>query len=160
MRKNKSLFVSMILLVSSIIAVDNAIGCQDYPGVCQPQCVKWARQNSDIQICGYAKDWPNLAGQKGYKLTDKPKEGRVIVLDESDLGGEGRTYGHVIAVLSSKKKDDGKYSLKITHSNFNGDCRTETVKATYYKKDKKIKFKEGAWANGKKYKVKAIIKKG
>lgn len=127
-------------------------------GDCKPQCVPWARDHSDVKIHGDAKDWPQLAERYGCKMTSTPKKGRVIVIDERDLGGSGRTHGHVIAVLKSEEKDDDKYSLTITHSNYDDKCGTETVKATYYKDEKKIKFKEGHWS-GKKFRVKAIIKK-
>lgn len=124
------------------------------------QCVQWARDNSDVKIHGNAKDWPQLAKRFGCKITSTPKKERVIVIHEQDLTGIGREYGHVIAILKSEEKDDDKYSLKITHSNYDGNCNhQETVKATYYKDEKKIKFKEGYFNNGKKYRVKAIIKK-
>lgn len=125
--------------------------CANPTGVCQPQCVAWARAHSDVKICGNANQWPARAAQYGSKITDTPKEGGVIVIDLSE-------WGHVVAVQDVDKKGDGKYSLKITHANYAKNCKDESAKATFNKSSKTLKFSSGH-LNGKTFKVLALIKR-
>lgn len=130
--------------------------------ICHPQCGEYAREKSGIRSCsgtdcdrnGTAAtvlDWYCCEKNAG-RTTDTPKTGRVIILPLSNTG-------HAIYIDKSESEGDGKYSLKISHSNFDYKCSVETKKkATYYKSSKKLKIKEGKWA-GKEFKVTGFIKK-
>jgi len=128
---------------------------------CQPQCVTHARDESGINSCqvgpnGTALDWYNCEKSHG-KTTNKPKKKRVIIL-KSNQHGIGHA-GHAMYIYKKKSKGSGKYSLRLSHTNFDGRCGgPEKCKAKYYRYKKKLKIKTGVWA-GRKYKVMGIIKK-
>lgn len=129
-------------------------GCLD----CYPQCVTHSRERSGIVTCrvgsGGAIDWFNCEKGRG-NTSSTPKKRGVLVLKPQD--GLGWT-GHAIYVEKKEKKEDHKYSLRLSHSNFDCACSIEKkVKATYYKDKKKVKFKSGAWKDHK-LKVAGFIK--
>lgn len=154
--KRKSGLISFIVAISLIMFLGNYEGAQGY---CDPQCVPWARDHSKVKLhAPTARDLPAAAQRdSNYVITPTPKKGNIMVLNTKN------SEGHVIAIQDSDKKDNGKYSLRITHSNYNykssGKCDTESnVKATYNKNSDTIKFKSGVW-DGKEFKVIAIIRK-
>lgn len=149
-------FVRLALFAASCCLAGSAFA------YCNPQCVDWARNNSNVDIprlgnSGVARDIPNrVRNDPRFKITDKPSTGAIMVIDTNVR------EGHVVAIQDSDKKDDGKYSLRITHANFtyksSGKCDTESnVKATYDRRSGEVKFRSGYW-NGKTFHVIAIVK--
>lgn len=132
--------------IAWLIPIPANAGCFD----CNPQCVTYARERSGIYSCrvgtGGAIDWYNCEKKAGH-TSSKPKKGGVLVLKPQD----GLPWtGHAIFVEKKEKKDSGKYSLRLSHSNFDCRCSKEkNIKATYYKDKKKVKFKSGAWKDQK-----------
>jgi hypothetical protein len=128
---------------------------------CHPQCVDHARDKSHIWTCRLGADstavrWFNCERANG-RTTNKPKKGRVLILSPNQHG-IGYT-GHAMYIKKKKSKGRGKYSLRLTHTNYDGHCAgPEKCKAKYYRYKKKLKIKTGVWA-GRKFKVEGIIKK-
>lgn len=159
--KSRNRLFSFIVLINLVFVAGSFV--LDAQGGCDPQCVPYARANSNVNLNAlpptyYANTLPEAANRShDYEIKSKPKKGYIMVIDTSN------PEDHVIAIQDSDKKDDGKYSLKITHSNYtykaSGKCDTESnIKATYNKNSKTIKFKSGRW-DEKKFNVIAIIGK-
>jgi hypothetical protein len=135
----KALIQSLLILMGIMIFASFSWA------LCHPQCGEYARDKSGIRTCGGTNgidstvlDWYRC-GNKSGRTTDTPKAGRVIILPVSKAG-------HAIYIDKSENEGSGKYSLKISHSNFDNNCGIETKKkATYYKSSKKLKIKEGVW---------------
>jgi hypothetical protein len=86
----------------------------------------------------------------GYKVYETPKKPSIGILDIA-------ATGHAIAVTKKEKKDDGKYKIIFSHSNFDLKGSVEKgIKAKYSKKKRTIKIETGYWA-GKEFKVLGFI---
>jgi hypothetical protein len=95
-------------LVAAIIAL---VSLAALPSAAQArlQCVAYARQVSDVQISGNARDW--WAGAEGrYDRGRAPKPGAVLAF----TGTRAMPYGHVAVV--SKIVDDRH--ILINHANW------------------------------------------
>lgn len=80
------------------------------------QCVTYARQISDVQISGNARDWwSNAAGT--YDRSQQPKAGAVLAFS----GTRAMPYGHVAVV---RKVVDDRHIL-IDHANWSGPGMVE-----------------------------------
>ncbi len=80
------------------------------------QCVTYARQISDVQISGNARDWwSNAAGT--YERGQQPKAGAVLAFN----GTRAMPYGHVAVV---RKVVDDRHIL-IDHANWSGPGMVE-----------------------------------
>jgi hypothetical protein len=80
------------------------------------QCVTYARQISDVQISGNARDWwGNAAGT--YERGQQPKAGAVLAFS----GTRSMPYGHVAVV---RKIVDERHIL-IDHANWSGPGMVE-----------------------------------
>lgn len=80
------------------------------------QCVTYARQISDVQISGNARDWwSNAAGT--YDRGQQPKAGAVLAFS----GTRAMPYGHVAVV---RKVVDDRHIL-IDHANWSGPGMVE-----------------------------------
>lgn len=153
-----------IIVVAAIVVV--SFMYSEAFAYCTPQCVPFARNLSGKGRCcfvganGSAIDWYNCEKGQGHtkSASDKPKKGRVIILDKS-IG----KYGHAVYIDSVGDGDDGKYPIKISQSNAqnraSGTCDQEyKIKATYNKNKKTLKYKDGYLKN-KTYSVKGYIVK-
>lgn len=80
------------------------------------QCVTYARQISDVQLSGNARDWwSNAAGT--YDRGQQPKAGAVLAFS----GTRAMPYGHVAVV---RKVVDDRHIL-IDHANWSGPGMVE-----------------------------------
>ena len=80
------------------------------------QCVTYARQISDVQLSGNARDWwSNAAGT--YDRGQQPKAGAVLAFS----GTRSMPYGHVAVV---RKVVDDRHIL-IDHANWSGPGMVE-----------------------------------
>lgn len=77
----------------------------------QLQCVTYARQISDVQITGNARDWWSNA-EGTYERGNEPKAGAVLAFS----GTRAMPYGHVAVV---RKVVDARHIL-IDHANWSG----------------------------------------
>ncbi len=75
------------------------------------QCVTYARQISDVQISGNARDWWSNA-EGSYERGLQPKAGAVLAFS----GTRAMPYGHVAVV---RKVVDDRHIL-IDHANWSG----------------------------------------
>jgi len=162
-RKNLILSILCLLIISQVYIPNiSYAGCYYYCGYnhctsyCQPQCTSYARAKSGICCCqgtGSAVGWYNCEDKKGH-TSSTPKSGRVCILSAT----RNNSYGHAMYVDKSSGEGNGKYSLVMSHANYDWKCSSiETnVKATYYKSVKKLKIKSGVWA-GKEFNVTGFI---
>ena len=97
-------------LVASLLAL---ISLAALPTVAHArlQCVTYARQISDVQISGNARDWWGNA-EGTYERGDEPKAGAVLAF----AGTRAMPYGHVAVV---RKVVDARHIL-IDHANWSG----------------------------------------
>lgn len=97
-------------MVASLLALLSLISL---PGVAHArlQCVTFARQVSDVQISGNARDWWGNA-EASYDRGHQPRPGAVLAFS----GTRAMPYGHV-AVVS--KIIDERHIL-IDHANWSG----------------------------------------
>lgn len=75
------------------------------------QCVTYARQISDVQISGNARDWWSNA-EASYERGQEPRPGAVLAF----RGSRAMPYGHVAVV---RKVVDARHIL-IDHANWSG----------------------------------------
>ncbi|MBA4353143.1 MAG: CHAP domain-containing protein [Novosphingobium sp.] len=75
------------------------------------QCVTYARQISDVQISGNARDWWSNA-EASYERGQEPRAGAVLAF----RGTRAMPYGHVAVV---RKVVDARHIL-IDHANWSG----------------------------------------
>jgi hypothetical protein len=80
------------------------------------QCVTYARQISDVQISGNARDWWSNA-EGSYDRGQQPKAGAVLAF----AGTRAMPYGHVAVV---RKVVDARHIL-IDHANWSGPGMVE-----------------------------------
>lgn len=97
-------FLASLFVLISLVAI---------PAVAHArlQCVAYARQISDVQISGNARDWWSNA-QGTYERGDVPKAGAVLAF----AGTRAMPYGHVAVV---RKVVDARHIL-IDHANWSG----------------------------------------
>ncbi len=97
-------------LVASLLAL---ISLAALPTVAHArlQCVTYARQISDVQISGNARDWWGNA-EGTYERGIEPKAGAVLAF----AGTRAMPYGHVAVV---RKVVDARHIL-IDHANWSG----------------------------------------
>jgi len=97
-------------LVASLLAL---ISLTAIPAVAHArlQCVTYARQISDVQISGNARDWWGNA-QGTYERGSEPKAGAVLAFS----GTRAMPYGHVAVV---RQVVDARHIL-IDHANWSG----------------------------------------
>ena len=96
--------VASLLALASIAALPNVAHAR-------LQCVTYARQISDVQISGNARDWWGNA-EGTYERGNEPKAGAVLAF----AGTRAMPYGHVAVV---RKIVDARHIL-IDHANWSG----------------------------------------
>ena len=90
------------------------------------QCVdfvKWSRDDlkEDIGIVGIAANMPTKAKAKRYEVNNIPREGAVIVMPNTRVGGV--KTGHVAIVTKVELMEDGLYNLTFRDANARNDIR-------------------------------------
>ena len=101
--------VATLLAFASITALPGAAHAR-------LQCVTYARQISDVQISGNARDWWNNAEGR-YERGQQPVPGAVLAFS----GTRAMPYGHVAVV---RKVVDDRHIL-IDHANWSGPGMVE-----------------------------------
>lgn len=101
--------VATLLAVSAFAALPGAAHAR-------LQCVTYARQISDVQISGNARDWWSNA-EGSYARGQEPKTGAVLAFS----GTKAMPYGHVAVV---RKVVDSRHIL-IDHANWSGPGMVE-----------------------------------
>ncbi|MEI6642338.1 MAG: CHAP domain-containing protein [Novosphingobium sp.] len=95
-------------VVAALLALFS-LAAMPSPAQARLQCVTYARQISDVQISGNARDWwSNAEGR--YERGQAPKPGAVLAF----AGTRSMPYGHVAVV--SKVVDDRH--ILINHANW------------------------------------------
>lgn len=119
--------------------------------VCQPQCVAHARYSASIfshrvGASHGAFDWFKLAEKQGH-TKQLPGTGAIkLPLVFSPQRGLNARFGHVVFVKSSKLIKDKTYLLKISHTNYAGQCRLEHTQAYFNADTREVEFLEGVFA--------------
>ncbi len=102
-------------LVATLLALLSLVSL---PGIAHArlQCVTFARQISDVQISGNARDWWGNA-EATYERGQQPRPGAVLAFS----GTRAMPYGHVAVV---RKIVDDRHIL-IDHANWSGPGMVE-----------------------------------
>jgi len=95
-------------------------------GRCQPQSLIYARCRTGIMTCRLGDtspvQWFACAKNKGY-TSSLPVTGSVIVLDVNTR--RGMPTGHPAYVEAVKKNQDGTWTLRISHTNYDRKCHLD-----------------------------------
>jgi len=97
-------------LIASLIAL-MSLAAMPSAAHARLQCVTYARQISDVQIMGNARDWWNNA-EGTYERGNAPKAGAVLAFAST----RAMPYGHVAVV---REVVDARHIL-IDHANWSG----------------------------------------
>lgn len=135
---SRSIFVVAILLVG-LIAGFKAEGCDEGESGYGGQCVTYVRAyfGGDYEkmpgLCQYDSDcgaynaWSHW--DLGFSDGQSPANLAIMVMSQNN----NQPHGHVAAVVSSRKKNNGTFSLIVDESNWDGgQCITTNVRYTYY----------------------------
>jgi hypothetical protein len=117
-------------------------------GRCEPQCLPYTRCRSGISTCRTGHEngpvtWFRCEQSRGNTSLD-PGDGRILV-----LGGNKHNMptGHTLYVERVAPRDDGRYDLILSHTNYDRRCNLETNVAAVYDKDARtIDMQTGNWA--------------
>ncbi len=115
---------------------------------CQPQSLIYARCRSGIVSCKLGDtsptQWFSCAAKMG-NTTDIPAPNAVLV-----LGADARRKiftGHPLYVEQARKKADGTWSLRISHTNYDRKCSLDqNADVTYDPAKRTVSFHSGPWA--------------
>ena len=117
-------------------------------GRCQPQCLIYARCRSGFMSCrlGHTNPlswWPCA---KAQGLTSQvPVPGSVMLLEQQD--DTRMRVGHAVYVEEVCKLKDGRFLLRVSHSNYNQRCSLDLdAKVLYNPQTRTASFLSGAWA--------------
>lgn len=118
-------------------------------GRCQPQCLIYARCRSGFMSCRMGNTnpvrwWPCA---KSAGLTSQiPLPGSVLLLDRQR--DQRMRVGHAVYVEEVCRLKDGRYLLRVSHSNYNRMCALDLdARVLYNVKTRSAEFISGAWAD-------------
>ncbi len=95
-------------------------------GRCQPQSLIYARCRTGIMTCRLGDTSPVqwfACARKNNSTSSTPVVGSVIVLDVNTR--RGMPTGHPAYVEAVKKNQDGTWTLRISHTNFDRKCHLD-----------------------------------
>jgi hypothetical protein len=117
-------------------------------GRCEPQCLPYTRCRSGISSCRTGHEngpvtWFQCEQSRGNTSLD-PGDGTILVLGRNK---HNMPTGHTLYVEKAAPRDDGRYDLVLSHTNYDRRCNLETNVAAVYDKDSKtIDMQTGNWA--------------
>lgn len=117
-------------------------------GLCQPQSLIYARCRTGITTCQLGDtspvQWFNCARKNGA-TTATPVAGSVIVIDTHK---ERRIYtGHPAYVEAVHRNDDGTWTLRISHTNYDRQCHLDQdAQVLFDPRAMTATFQTGPWA--------------
>ena len=118
-------------------------------GRCQPQSLIYARCRTGIATCRLGDTSPVqwfACARKNNSTSATPVTGSVIVLDVNTR--RGMPTGHPAYVEAVKKNQDGTWTLRISHTNYDRKCHLD-LDATVLFDPKRMtaSFATGPWAS-------------
>jgi hypothetical protein len=117
-------------------------------GRCEPQCLPYTRCRSGIDSCRTGHEngpvtWFQCEQSRG-NTSLQPGDGTILVLGRNK---HNMPTGHTLYVERVAPRDDGRYDLVLSHTNYDRRCNLETNVAAVYDKDAKtIDMQTGNWA--------------
>jgi hypothetical protein len=117
-------------------------------GRCEPQCLPYTRCRSGIDSCRTGHEngpvtWFQCEQSRGNTSLE-PGDGTILVLGRNK---HNMPTGHTLYVEKAAPRDDGRYDLVLSHTNYDRRCNLETNVAAVYDKDSKtIDMQTGNWA--------------
>ena len=117
-------------------------------GRCQPQCLIYARCRSGFMSCRLGSTnplrwWP--CAKKAGLTSQIPVPGAVLLLDKQS--DSRMRVGHAVYVEEVCALQNGKYLLRVSHSNYNRMCSLDLdAKVIYDPKTRSANFISGVWA--------------
>jgi surface antigen len=116
-------------------------------GCCQPQSLIYARCRTGIKSCQLGDTSPVqwfACARKNGATTATPTAGSVIVLDANT--GRNMPTGHPAYVEEVAKNQDGTWTLRISHTNYDRKCHLD-LDATVLFDPKRMtaSFESGPW---------------
>lgn len=129
-------------------------------GRCEPQCLPYTRCRSGIDSCRTGHEngpvtWFRCEQARG-NTSNEPADGRVLVLGRN---AHGMPTGHTLYVEKAKPREDGRYELTLSHTNYDRRCNLETnMLAEYDPSSRTIDVRSGKWEQwGRDLKVDGFI---
>ena len=116
-------------------------------GRCEPQCLPYTRCRSGISSCRTGHEngpvtWFQCEQARG-NTSAEPADGRVLVLGRN---AHNMPTGHTLYVEKAEPRDDGRYELTLSHTNYDRRCNLETnMVAEYDPASKTIDVRVGEW---------------
>lgn len=129
-------------------------------GRCEPQCLPYTRCRSGISSCRTGHEngpvtWFTCEQARG-NTSLQPADGRVLVLGRN---AHNMSTGHTLYVEKAQPREDGRYELVLSHTNYDRRCNLETnMLAEYDPIAKTIDVRSGQWEQwGRDLKVAGFI---
>jgi len=117
-------------------------------GRCQPQSLIYARCRTGIMTCRLGDTSPVqwfACAKKNGDATSTPTAGSVMVLAVNT--GRGMPTGHPMYVEAVKENQDGTWTLRITHTNYDRKCHLDQdATVLYHPRQMSANFQSGPWA--------------
>lgn len=118
-------------------------------GMCQPQSLIYARCRTGIKTCTMGNtspvQWFACAKKNGY-ATSTPIAGSVLVLDGNSR--RKMTTGHPVYVEEVKANNNGTWTLRITHTNYDRKCHLDLDATVLFDPKHMIaSFQSGPWSS-------------
>ena len=115
---------------------------------CQPQSLIYARCRSGITTCRLGDtspvQWFSCAKKMG-NTTTVPAAGTIMVLD-ADVRRKMDT-GHPVYVENAKKDNNGTWSLRVSHTNYDRRCHLDQdAEVTFDPTKMTVSFHCGPWS--------------
>ena len=129
-------------------------------GLCQPQSLIYARCRTGITTCRLGNTSPVqwfACARKNGATSNIPVAGSVIVIDAHP---ERRIHtGHPAYVEEARRNDDGSWSLRISHTNYDRRCHLDLdANVIFYPCSMTASFTSGPWSTwAKKLRVLGFI---
>lgn len=116
-------------------------------GICQPQSLIYARCRTGISTCRLGDTSPVqwfACARKSGDTTAIPVPGSVMVLDVN--AGRGMPTGHPVYVEEATPRQDGTWSLRISHTNYDRKCHLDLDATVLYNPLRMTaSFQSGPW---------------
>lgn len=116
-------------------------------GLCQPQSLIYARCRTGIKTCQLGDTSPVqwfACARKNGATTAIPTAGSVIVLDANS--GRNMPTGHPAYVEEVAKNQDGTWTLRISHTNYDRKCHLDQDATVLFDpKRMTASFESGPW---------------
>jgi len=116
-------------------------------GRCQPQSLIYARCRTGFMTCRLGDTSPVqwfACAKKNNSTSATPVTGSVIVLDVNTR--RGMPTGHPAYVEAVKKNQDGTWTLRISHTNYDRQCHLDLDATVLYDpKRMTASFTNGPW---------------